>query len=263
MEPARPRILDEFPTPVAYSCALIFDAARNPSVRRWALCFTEYQTLRLIALLVARLVRGRDLTLFAWITSDSERPREDEGAKVVVRVASSVSFVSSVVSPVLRADAGGKAIVRVVVIVQCQPDLFQVIDALRPPRRLARRLDCVQPQSNERRDDRDHDQEFDEGESAPGHWLSSSNRASEARPSPGLRALAHSRTPATMMGRILLTIRRGNRKSKALLIAGFRAWYDCQSSRHVVSRADVREAGDPCECTLHDVDANAAVRWRW
>ena len=50
MEPARPRILNEFPTPVAYTYALIFDRNRDASVRRWALCFTEYQTLRLIGL---------------------------------------------------------------------------------------------------------------------------------------------------------------------------------------------------------------------
>jgi hypothetical protein len=59
MVPARSRILDEFPTPIAYSYALIFDAARNPSVRRWALCFTEYQALRLVALpLVGQYLRG-------------------------------------------------------------------------------------------------------------------------------------------------------------------------------------------------------------
>ncbi len=45
-----------------------------------------------------------------------------------------------------------------------QPDLFQIIGALRPPRRLACRLDRGQQQRNQDRDDRDHDQEFDERE---------------------------------------------------------------------------------------------------
>ena len=56
---ARSRILDEFPTPVAYTYSLIFDEDRNASVRRWALCFTEYQALRLIALpLVGQYLRA-------------------------------------------------------------------------------------------------------------------------------------------------------------------------------------------------------------
>src|SRR5262249_9656937 len=59
MEPARTRIQNDFPTPVAYSYALIFDRKRSPSVRRWALCFTEYQTLRLIGLtLVSQYLRS-------------------------------------------------------------------------------------------------------------------------------------------------------------------------------------------------------------
>jgi tetratricopeptide (TPR) repeat protein len=59
MEPARPRILNEFPTPVAYTYAFIFDLHRDASVRRWALCFTEYQTLRLIGLtLVGQYLRA-------------------------------------------------------------------------------------------------------------------------------------------------------------------------------------------------------------
>ena len=59
MDSARSRILDDFPTPVAYTYSLIFDEDRNASVRRWALCFTEYQALRLIALpLVGQYLRA-------------------------------------------------------------------------------------------------------------------------------------------------------------------------------------------------------------
>ena len=45
-----PRILDRFPYPVAYPYSLIFDADEKPSIRRWALCFTEYQLLRQVCL---------------------------------------------------------------------------------------------------------------------------------------------------------------------------------------------------------------------
>jgi tetratricopeptide (TPR) repeat protein len=59
VDPARSRILNDFPTPVAYTYGLIFDASRDASVRRWALCFTEYQALRLIALpLVGQYLRA-------------------------------------------------------------------------------------------------------------------------------------------------------------------------------------------------------------
>ena len=59
MDPPRARIRDQFPTPVAYPYALIFDPAHDPSVRRWALCFTEYQVLRTIALpLVGQYLRA-------------------------------------------------------------------------------------------------------------------------------------------------------------------------------------------------------------
>jgi tetratricopeptide (TPR) repeat protein len=59
VDSARSRILDDFPTPVAYTYSLIFDEGRNASVRRWALCFTEYQALRLIALpLVGQYLRA-------------------------------------------------------------------------------------------------------------------------------------------------------------------------------------------------------------
>jgi len=59
MDQPRARIRDQFPTPVAYSYALIFDPAHDPSVRRWALCFTEYQVLRTLALpLVGQYLRA-------------------------------------------------------------------------------------------------------------------------------------------------------------------------------------------------------------
>jgi len=59
MEPARRRVLDQFPTPVAYTYSLIFDPALSASSRRWALCFTEYQLLRMVTLpLVGQYLRG-------------------------------------------------------------------------------------------------------------------------------------------------------------------------------------------------------------
>jgi hypothetical protein len=59
MDPARPRIVHDFPYPVAYPYTLIFDEASPPSVRRWALCFTEYQLLRTVCLpLVGQYLRA-------------------------------------------------------------------------------------------------------------------------------------------------------------------------------------------------------------
>ena len=42
---ARPRVLNDFPYPVAYPYSLIFDEGEPPSNQRWGLCFTEYQLL--------------------------------------------------------------------------------------------------------------------------------------------------------------------------------------------------------------------------
>lgn len=42
-------------------------------------------------------------------------------------------------------------------------DLFQVVDALHAPCHLARRLDSRQEQGDQDRDNRDHDQEFNQG----------------------------------------------------------------------------------------------------
>ncbi len=50
VETARQRVLDDFPYPVAYPYALVFDANQPASIRRWALCFTEYQLLRMVSL---------------------------------------------------------------------------------------------------------------------------------------------------------------------------------------------------------------------
>jgi hypothetical protein len=59
MQPALRRILDQSPTPVAYTYSLVFDPALSASSRRWALCFTEYQLLRLVTLpLVGQYLRG-------------------------------------------------------------------------------------------------------------------------------------------------------------------------------------------------------------
>lgn len=50
MDRARDRILQDFPYPIAYPYSLIFQEPDNPSLGRWALCFTEYQLLRLVCL---------------------------------------------------------------------------------------------------------------------------------------------------------------------------------------------------------------------
>src|SRR5207248_151892 len=54
----RPRVLEAFPYPVAYPYSLIFAPDEKPSERRWALCFTQYQLLRLVGLtLVCQYLR--------------------------------------------------------------------------------------------------------------------------------------------------------------------------------------------------------------
>jgi tetratricopeptide (TPR) repeat protein len=58
MENERARVLDTFPYPVAYPYSLIFAEKEKPSIRRWALCFTEYQVLRMVCLpLVSQYLR--------------------------------------------------------------------------------------------------------------------------------------------------------------------------------------------------------------
>src|SRR3989442_9021032 len=58
MDSDRSRVLDAFPYPVAYPYSLIFDDSDKPSNRRWALCFTVYQLLRLVCLpLVSQYLR--------------------------------------------------------------------------------------------------------------------------------------------------------------------------------------------------------------
>ncbi len=59
MEFLRRRVMDDFPTPIAYVYSLIGDRALNASVRRWALCFTQYQLLRIVTLpLVGQYLRA-------------------------------------------------------------------------------------------------------------------------------------------------------------------------------------------------------------
>ena len=56
MDSGRSRVLDAFPYPVAYPYSLIFDDSDAPSNRRWALCFTTYQLLRLVCLPLVRVI---------------------------------------------------------------------------------------------------------------------------------------------------------------------------------------------------------------
>ena len=62
--------------------------------------------------------------------------------------------------------APGQRVVRAVIVVQREPDLLQVVDALRPPGGLAGRLHGGQEQGDQDGDDRDHHQQFDQGETA-------------------------------------------------------------------------------------------------
>ena len=71
MEPMRGRFRDDFPYPVAHPYALIFDSALSAVERRWALCFTQYQTLRVLVL---------------TLVSQYLREPINEGAKESVRV---------------------------------------------------------------------------------------------------------------------------------------------------------------------------------
>jgi len=48
--------------------------------------------------------------------------------------------------------------------VQCQPNLLEVIETGIPPCRLTGCLDCRQQKPDEHSNDRNHDQEFNEGE---------------------------------------------------------------------------------------------------
>jgi tetratricopeptide (TPR) repeat protein len=58
VEDASRRILNDFAYPVAYPYGLIFDLRDSPSTRRWALCFTVYQALRMVCLpLVGQYLR--------------------------------------------------------------------------------------------------------------------------------------------------------------------------------------------------------------
>ena len=59
-----------------------------------------------------------------------------------------------------------EGVVDVVVVVQGEADLLQVVDALRPPGRLARRLDGGQEQGDQHGDDGDDDQQLDQREAA-------------------------------------------------------------------------------------------------
>ena len=64
----------------------------------------------------------------------------------------------------VRHVAGREGLVSLVVAVQRQADLLQVVDALRPARRLTRRLNGGQEQTDQHGDDRDHHQQLDQGE---------------------------------------------------------------------------------------------------
>ena len=58
----RPRVRDDFPHPIALPYSLIFDPSLSAADRRWALCFTQYQALRLVVLAhISQYLRDKKL----------------------------------------------------------------------------------------------------------------------------------------------------------------------------------------------------------
>ena len=92
--------------------------------------------------------------------------------KLAVGADAVLGLVNAQVHHVLR-RTHREHIVRRVVVVQGEPDLFEIVGALNPPRRLARSLDGRQEQRDQDRDDRDHDQQLDECKPQPfsKNWL--------------------------------------------------------------------------------------------
>lgn len=71
----RGRIVNDFPTPIAYTYSLIFDGPLAASIRRWALCYCEYQLLRTVALpLVGQYLRPTSRRSTSFATSRPSRP---------------------------------------------------------------------------------------------------------------------------------------------------------------------------------------------
>lgn len=63
MELPKSYVLNEFPYLIAFLYSLIFDESSPPSIRRWALCFTQYQLLRMVTLpLVSHYLHGNNET---------------------------------------------------------------------------------------------------------------------------------------------------------------------------------------------------------
>ena len=63
--------------------------------------------------------------------------------------------------------ASGENLIRVVITVKRHADLSEIVRTRDAPSRLARRLHGRQQERHQHPDDRDHDQEFDEGETPP------------------------------------------------------------------------------------------------
>ncbi len=62
----------------------------------------------------------------------------------------------------------GEALVSLVIVVQAQADLLEIVDALDPSGGLAGALNRGQQQGDQDGDDRDHDEQLNQGEPAPG-----------------------------------------------------------------------------------------------
>jgi Replication initiator protein A len=67
----------------------------------------------------------------------------------------------------VRDVAGRERVMRAMIVMHRQPDLLQVVQALRPPRRFPGRLDGGQQQGDQHGDDGDHHQQLDQRECTP------------------------------------------------------------------------------------------------
>jgi hypothetical protein len=82
--------------------------------------------------------------------------------------------------------AGRQAVVGTLEIMQGQTDLFQMVDALRPPSRLAGGLHRGQQQRDQHTDNRNHDQQLDQ------------RKASRPSTTPALISRAHQHLPVSL-----------------------------------------------------------------
>ena len=145
------------------------------------------------------------------------------------------------------ADAHREDVVDDVVVVQGEADLLEVVDALRPPRRLPRRLNRRQQQGDQDGNDRDDDQQFDQSEAASYHRNSPSAPGQQPRSPgnlPGFRATAVKRSEIEPNDCVRDFSRRGDdprlRYAKKIFVVRFELNVD--RSRSVCQQPGFRNA---------------------